>query len=184
MKELSSTGFMSNRGRQIVCSFLVRDLGIDWRMGAEWFETCLLDYDPCSNYGNWTYGAAGRGIGDPCTIPLYGIGCCRNPGNYEYEKTKGKCKLEEMEIQFYCDLNSLTISKNSMFIAKSYDPEGEYVSYWLPELRALSREKRNFPGQYFYIKPIVQLKYGNNTTTSNSRRKNKLEENKRRTPNR
>lgn len=42
---------------QIVCSFLVRDMGVDWRMGAEWFETCLLDYDPCSNYGNWTYGA-------------------------------------------------------------------------------------------------------------------------------
>lgn len=36
---------------------MVRDLGLDWRMGAEWFETCLLDYDPCSNYGNWTYGA-------------------------------------------------------------------------------------------------------------------------------
>ncbi|KAL5805295.1 hypothetical protein ACOSQ3_032095 [Xanthoceras sorbifolium] len=43
--------------KQIVCSFLVRDTGIDWLMGAEWFETCLLDYDPCSNYGNWTYGA-------------------------------------------------------------------------------------------------------------------------------
>ncbi|GFY96690.1 cryptochrome 3 [Actinidia rufa] len=57
MKELAITGFVSNRGRQIVCSFLVRDMGIDWRMGAEWFETCLLDYDPCSNYGNWTYGA-------------------------------------------------------------------------------------------------------------------------------
>ncbi|KAL5803611.1 hypothetical protein ACOSQ4_031916 [Xanthoceras sorbifolium] len=42
--------------KQIVCSFLVRDTGIDWLMGAEWFETCLLDYDPCSNYGNWTYG--------------------------------------------------------------------------------------------------------------------------------
>ncbi|XP_024930951.3 pentatricopeptide repeat-containing protein At5g24830 isoform X2 [Ziziphus jujuba] len=61
MIELSTTGFMSNRGRQIVCSFLVRDMGIDWRMGAEWFETCLLDYDPCSNYGNWTYGA---GVGN------------------------------------------------------------------------------------------------------------------------
>ncbi|KAG5394383.1 hypothetical protein IGI04_024346, partial [Brassica rapa subsp. trilocularis] len=61
MKELSTTGFMSNRGRQIVCSFLVRDMGLDWRMGAEWFETCLLDYDPCSNYGNWTYGA---GVGN------------------------------------------------------------------------------------------------------------------------
>ncbi|KAF0904155.1 hypothetical protein E2562_032537 [Oryza meyeriana var. granulata] len=61
MKELSASGFMSNRGRQIVCSFLVRDMGMDWRMGAEWFETCLLDYDPASNYGNWTYGA---GIGN------------------------------------------------------------------------------------------------------------------------
>ncbi|KAM7267167.1 hypothetical protein ACFE04_009333 [Oxalis oulophora] len=61
MKELSMTGFMSNRGRQIVCSFLVRDMGLDWRMGAEWFETCLLDYDPCSNYGNWAYGA---GVGN------------------------------------------------------------------------------------------------------------------------
>jgi len=40
-----------------VCSFLVRDMGLDWRMGAEWFESLLLDYDPCSNYGNWTYGA-------------------------------------------------------------------------------------------------------------------------------
>ncbi|XP_066370019.1 cryptochrome DASH, chloroplastic/mitochondrial-like isoform X2 [Miscanthus floridulus] len=61
MRELSATGFMSNRGRQIACSFLVRDMGIDWRMGAEWFETCLLDYDPASNYGNWTYGA---GVGN------------------------------------------------------------------------------------------------------------------------
>ncbi|KAF5748071.1 cryptochrome DASH chloroplastic/mitochondrial [Tripterygium wilfordii] len=71
MKELSTTGFMSNRGRQIVCSFLVRDMGIDWRMGAEWFETCLLDYDPCSNYGNWTYGA---GVGnDPREDRYFGI---------------------------------------------------------------------------------------------------------------
>ncbi|XP_026454975.1 uncharacterized protein LOC113356156 [Papaver somniferum] len=36
----------SNRGGQIVCSFIVRDMGTDWRMGAEWFETCLLDHDP------------------------------------------------------------------------------------------------------------------------------------------
>ncbi|CAI7901269.1 unnamed protein product, partial [Closterium sp. NIES-53] len=57
MRELAATGFMSNRGRQIVCSFLVRDMGMDWRMGAEWFESLLLDHDPASNYGNWTYGA-------------------------------------------------------------------------------------------------------------------------------
>lgn len=63
MKELNTTGFMSNRGRQNVASFLVKDLMVNWQMGAEYFESILLDYDPCSNYGNWNYVA---GIGaDP-----------------------------------------------------------------------------------------------------------------------
>ena len=48
---------MSNRGRQNVASFLVKDLGLDWRLGAEWFESQLLDHDVCSNYGNWNYAA-------------------------------------------------------------------------------------------------------------------------------
>ena len=61
MRELNSTGFMSNRGRQNVASFLTKNLGIDWRMGAEWFESMLIDYDPCSNYGNWNYVA---GVGN------------------------------------------------------------------------------------------------------------------------
>uniref|UniRef100_A0A8D0FYP9 Cryptochrome DASH n=1 Tax=Sphenodon punctatus TaxID=8508 RepID=A0A8D0FYP9_SPHPU len=61
MRELAATGFMSNRGRQNVASFLTKDLGLDWRMGAEWFEYLLVDYDVCSNYGNWLYSA---GIGN------------------------------------------------------------------------------------------------------------------------
>jgi len=61
MRELKETGWMSNRGRQNVASFLIKDLGIDWRMGAEWFESQLLDHDVCSNYGNWNYAA---GIGN------------------------------------------------------------------------------------------------------------------------
>ena len=44
MRELAATGFMSNRGRQIVASFLTKDMGIDWRFGAEWFERHLLDH--------------------------------------------------------------------------------------------------------------------------------------------
>lgn len=44
------SGWMSNRGRQNVCSFLTKDMGLDWRMGAEWFESQLIDYDPCSNW--------------------------------------------------------------------------------------------------------------------------------------
>lgn len=42
MRELATTGFMSNRGRQNVASFLTKDLGLDWRMGAEWFESLLV----------------------------------------------------------------------------------------------------------------------------------------------
>ena len=60
MRQLNSTGYMSNRGRQIVASFLTRDLKQDWRYGAEYFECMLLDYDVCSNWGNWQY-ASGVG---------------------------------------------------------------------------------------------------------------------------
>lgn len=55
MRELMHTGFMSNRGRQNTASFLVHDLKVDWRLGADYFESVLIDYDPCSNYGNWNY---------------------------------------------------------------------------------------------------------------------------------
>ncbi|WP_017292557.1 DASH family cryptochrome [Geminocystis herdmanii] len=61
MRELKSTGFMSNRGRQNVASFLTKNLGINWQMGAQWFESLLIDYDVCSNWGNWNYTA---GIGN------------------------------------------------------------------------------------------------------------------------
>lgn len=55
MRELNLTGYMSNRGRQNVASFLAQNLNLDWRMGAEYFESLLIDYDVCSNYGNWMY---------------------------------------------------------------------------------------------------------------------------------
>ncbi|MBU62147.1 MAG: deoxyribodipyrimidine photolyase [Opitutae bacterium] len=55
MLELNRTGWMSNRGRQIVASYLIHDLGQDWLAGARYFESQLIDYDPCSNYGNWMY---------------------------------------------------------------------------------------------------------------------------------
>eukprot|EP00850_Spirogloea_muscicola_P018764 SM000175S03311 [mRNA] locus=s175:257026:269190:+ [translate_table: standard] len=130
MRELAATGFMSNRGRQIVCSFFVRDMGMDWRMGAEWFETCLLDYDPCSNYGNWTYGA---GVGN-------------DPREDRY----------------------FSIPKQ----AQNYDPQGEYVAHWIPELKGIPPALRNNPhklspveqeqhniGSGGYPLPIVPLKF-------------------------
>jgi deoxyribodipyrimidine photo-lyase len=60
MRELSSTGFMSNRGRQNVASYLVLDLGVDWRLGASWFEYHLIDHDVTSNFGNWVSAAGAQ----------------------------------------------------------------------------------------------------------------------------
>lgn len=63
MRELKATGYLSNRLRQVVASYLIYDLHSDWRAGAAWFESQLLDYDVYSNQGNWLY-IAGRGT-DP-----------------------------------------------------------------------------------------------------------------------
>ncbi len=55
MIELQKTGFMSNRGRQNVGSYFAKNLLLDWRIGAAYFESMLIDYDVHSNYGNWMY---------------------------------------------------------------------------------------------------------------------------------
>jgi len=61
MRELNRTGYMSNRGRQNVASFLTDALEVDWRWGAAYFEQQLVDYDVASNWGNWAYQA---GVGN------------------------------------------------------------------------------------------------------------------------
>jgi deoxyribodipyrimidine photo-lyase len=55
MIELNETGWMSNRGRQNVASYFSKSLHLDWRIGAAYFESLLIDYDVHSNYGNWMY---------------------------------------------------------------------------------------------------------------------------------
>lgn len=58
MRQLNATGFMHNRVRMIVGSFLVKDLHIDWRWGERYFATQLVDYDPAVNNGNWQWSAS------------------------------------------------------------------------------------------------------------------------------
>ena len=58
MRELNATGFMHNRLRMIVASFLVKDLHISWRWGERYFAQHLIDYDPCVNNGNWQWAAS------------------------------------------------------------------------------------------------------------------------------
>ncbi len=111
MRELALTGFISNRGRQNVASFLTKNLGLDWRMGAEWFESCLIDYDVCSNYGNWNYTA---GVGN-----------------------------DARGFRFFHIIKQ----------AQEYDPEGQYVKHWLPELAQVPKGKIHQP---WLLQPVEQ----------------------------
>ncbi|XEV03719.1 hypothetical protein FSHL1_009006 [Fusarium sambucinum] len=54
-RELFHTGYTSNRARQNVASYLAKSLGIDWRIGAAYYEQALIDYDTHSNFSNWQY---------------------------------------------------------------------------------------------------------------------------------
>jgi deoxyribodipyrimidine photo-lyase len=58
MRELNATGFMHNRVRMIVASFLIKDLHVDWRLGERYFAQNLVDYDRTVNNGNWQWCAS------------------------------------------------------------------------------------------------------------------------------
>ena len=103
IRELNSTGFMSNRGRQNVASFLVRNLKVNWMWGASYFEEKLIDYCPANNWGNWAY--------------IAGVG--NDPKEYQHF--------------------------NVLKQAKEFDPNGDYVRLWLPELAAISGVKIHQP---------------------------------------
>ncbi|KAH9224957.1 DNA photolyase, FAD-binding/Cryptochrome [Leptodontidium sp. 2 PMI_412] len=103
LREMYHTGYTSNRARQNVASFLAKHLKIDWRIGAEWYECMLVDYDLSSNWGNWQY--------------LAGVG----------NDPRGEARIF-----------------NPVKQAFDYDPNGDYVKAWVPELRKLSEPAEIF----------------------------------------
>lgn len=70
MIELRETGWMSNRGRQNVASYWAKELKQDWRIGAAYFESMLIDYDVHSNWCNWMYNA---GVGNDPRDRIFNI---------------------------------------------------------------------------------------------------------------
>lgn len=93
MRQLWATGWMHNRVRMIVASFLVKDLMIDWRRGEAWFWDTLLDADPASNAMNWQW-SAGSGVD---AAPYFRV-------------------------------------FNPALQGERFDPAGDYVRRWVPEL--------------------------------------------------
>lgn len=70
MKEIALTGWMSNRGRQNVASYWAKSMQQDWRIGASYFESMLIDYDVHSNWGNWMYNS---GVGNDSRDRVFNI---------------------------------------------------------------------------------------------------------------
>ncbi len=104
MRQLAATGWMHNRVRMIVGSFLVKDLLIDWREGEQWFRHLLIDGEPSQNAGNWQWVA--------------GTGTDASP--------------------YFRIFNPITQSRK-------FDPAGDYIREWVPELSALSSKQIHAP---------------------------------------
>jgi deoxyribodipyrimidine photo-lyase len=104
MRQLLATGWMHNRVRMIVASFLVKDLHIEWQHGARWFEENLTDYDPASNSHGWQWTA--------------GCGTDASP--------------------YFRVFNPVTQGLK-------FDPEGNYVRKFIPELAHLKGSSAHEP---------------------------------------
>jgi deoxyribodipyrimidine photo-lyase len=97
MRQLARTGWMHNRARLVVGSFLTKDLHLDWRLGERHFEALLLDGEPAQNNGNWQW------------VTSVGV----DPAPY------------------------FRRIFNPVLQQQKFDPDGDYVRRWVPELRAV-----------------------------------------------
>ncbi|MFT9256973.1 MAG: deoxyribodipyrimidine photo-lyase [Acetobacter sp.] len=106
MRQLWATGWMHNRVRMVVASFLTKHLLIDWRKGAHWFDDTLVDADPASNVVGWQW-VAGSGVD---AAPYFRV-------------------------------------MNPVLQSEKFDPEGEYIKEFVPELRNLPAHALHAPWQ-------------------------------------
>lgn len=115
MRQLQDLGWMHNRARMIVASFLVKNLLVDWRWGERWFMQHLLDGDPAANNGGWQW-SAGTGLD---AAPYFRI-------------------------------------FNPVLQAKKFDPHGDFVRQWVPELEEV-------PVQYIHSPWLMPAELQNET---------------------
>jgi len=128
MRQLRETGWMHNRARMVVASFLVKDLLINWQWGERWFMENLLDGDPAANNGGWQW-TAGTGTD---AAPYFRI-------------------------------------FNPILQSKKFDPHGNYIRKWVPELRGLDEKYIHAPWERGvdvsgYPMPIVDHKFARERT--------------------
>ena len=98
MRQLEREGYVHNRPRQVVASFLTKHLLVDWRKGARYFERQLVDHDPAVNYGNWQWVAS--------------------------------TGTDTVDVRIFDPVAQMD----------KYDPDADYVSEYVPELRDVTAE--------------------------------------------
>ena len=166
MRQLLNTGWMHNRGRMIVASFLVKHLLIDWRWGERWFMQNLIDGDPAANNGGWQW-TAGTGI-DAAMRQLQNTGWMHNRGRMIVASFLVKHLLidwrwgEKFFMQHLIDgdpaannggwqwtagtgTDAATYFRvfNPILQSKKFDPHGNFIRKWIPELSGV-------PGKYLH----------------------------------
>lgn len=121
MRQLLCDGWMHNRARMIVASFLIKDLLIDWRLGEEHFAQYLMDYEQASNVGGWQW-AASTGTDAQPYFRIF----------------------------------------NPVLQSQKFDPEGEYIRRYVPELAGLDAKTIHEPWKMGEVKgyptPMVDHK--------------------------
>jgi deoxyribodipyrimidine photo-lyase len=122
IRQLLQTGWMHNRARMIVASFLTKHLRIDWRKGEEFFAQYLMDYELASNVGGWQW-AASTGTDAQPYFRIF----------------------------------------NPVAQGQKFDPEGEYIRRYVPELSSLPDSQIHEPWKSLmrpssYPLPIVDHK--------------------------
>ena len=112
VRELLATGYMHNRARMIVASFVTKDLLLDWRIGEEFFAQHLMDYELASNNGGWQW-AASTGTDASPYFRVF----------------------------------------NPMLQSRKFDPKGEYIKKYVPELRGMDAKDIHAPWESKFVKP-------------------------------
>ena len=122
MRQLQQTGWMHNRVRMVVASFLTKNLLIDWKIGQEWFWDYLVDADLAANSASWQW--------------VFGSGSDAAP--------------------YFRIFNPIIQSQK-------FDPKGDYIKRWIPELSNLTSKEIHQPNPSTkYPKPVIDLKFSRN----------------------
>jgi len=106
INELKSSGWISNRQRQLLANFFCKILGLDFRYGAAFFEKYLIDYNPASNYGNWAYQA---GVGNDKSYRVFDL----------IDQAKRYGAKEQTGIESYLKTKALEVKKNIYKISEN-----------------------------------------------------------------